>query len=218
MTSLERRARILAICLSALAGYVDAVGFIETKGFFVSFMSGNSTRLGLGLAESLPDAAAAAGIITAFIGGVAGGSILGHRSGARRGAAVLGGIAIILALAVLLGSSGHPWLAGGLIAMAMGAENAVFERSGEVRFGLTYMTGSLVKVGQGLAGLVIGRNGWEWTPNLLLWAGFVAGVVLGARMHMNMDLASLWFAVGTAAGLALVAGRLLDSEPTSRRP
>lgn len=34
------------IGLSALASYVYAIGFIELGGFFVSFMSGNSTRLG----------------------------------------------------------------------------------------------------------------------------------------------------------------------------
>lgn len=32
-------------------GYVDAVGFMMTGGFFVSFMSGNSTRLAVGLID-----------------------------------------------------------------------------------------------------------------------------------------------------------------------
>ena len=36
---------------SLLAGFVDAVGFIASGGLFISFMSGNSTRLGIGLAE-----------------------------------------------------------------------------------------------------------------------------------------------------------------------
>jgi uncharacterized membrane protein YoaK (UPF0700 family) len=47
----DRRIRTLAAGLSALAGYVDAIGFIKLGGFFVSFMSGNSTRLGVGLAH-----------------------------------------------------------------------------------------------------------------------------------------------------------------------
>ncbi|MFZ1966902.1 MAG: DUF1275 family protein, partial [Bradyrhizobium sp.] len=37
----------LACTLSALAGYVDGIGFIHLGGLFVSFMSGNSTRLGV---------------------------------------------------------------------------------------------------------------------------------------------------------------------------
>lgn len=48
MTPYDKRAQALAIRLSALAGYVDAIGFIQPGGFFVSFMSGNSTRLGVG--------------------------------------------------------------------------------------------------------------------------------------------------------------------------
>ncbi len=48
MTRYDKRVQALAIGLSMLAGYVDAIGFIQLGGFFVSFMSGNSTRLGVG--------------------------------------------------------------------------------------------------------------------------------------------------------------------------
>src|SRR5882757_10886260 len=41
----------LACALSALAGYVDGIGFIHLGGQFVSFMSGNSTRMGVSLAD-----------------------------------------------------------------------------------------------------------------------------------------------------------------------
>ena len=40
----------LACALSALAGYVDGIGYLHLGGLFVSFMSGNSTRLGVSLA------------------------------------------------------------------------------------------------------------------------------------------------------------------------
>ena len=72
--------RLFVAALSGLAGYVDAVGYVQSKGFFVSFMSGNSTRLGVGIAGSLPDALAASGLIVAFIIGVTGGSLLGEQT------------------------------------------------------------------------------------------------------------------------------------------
>lgn len=41
MIRYDRRLKLMAACLSALAGYVDAIGFIKLGGFFISFMSGN---------------------------------------------------------------------------------------------------------------------------------------------------------------------------------
>jgi uncharacterized membrane protein YoaK (UPF0700 family) len=47
-------------------------------------------------------------------------------------------------------------------------ENTLFEREGSVSFGLTYMTGALVKIGQGIATLISGGARLEWLPYLLL--------------------------------------------------
>jgi uncharacterized membrane protein YoaK (UPF0700 family) len=51
MTRLDRHDRLLVIGFAAIAGYVDAVGFLASSGFFISFMSGNSTRFAVGLAS-----------------------------------------------------------------------------------------------------------------------------------------------------------------------
>jgi len=45
----DRSRRQFAIALSGLAGFVDSVGFLSAGGYFVSFMSGNTTRLGVSL-------------------------------------------------------------------------------------------------------------------------------------------------------------------------
>jgi uncharacterized membrane protein YoaK (UPF0700 family) len=205
MTRYDKRVIALAVCLSALAGYVDALGFLKLNGFFVSFMSGNSTRLAVGLARGAPDAAMAAGLIVVFVVGVVLGSLTGHFAGARRRPAVLGGVALLLALAAGLNALGAS--RGAVIAMglAMGAENAVFEEDGEVRIGLTYMTGTLVKVGQRLATALRGGSPFAWASYLWLWVGLAAGGIAGAVSYSYVGLGGLWVAAVIAAGLAVVS-------------
>ena len=140
--------RLFVAAFSGLAGYVDAVGYVQSKGFFVSFMSGNSTRLGVGIAGSLPDALAASGLIVAFIIGVTGGSLIGRANEVRRVSFVMAAVAALLTVAALLGTLDYLLASLAFTALAMGAENATLDRQGRVRVGLTYMTGSVVKVGQ----------------------------------------------------------------------
>jgi len=94
----------------------------------------------------------------------------------------------------------------------MGAENAVFERGGEVRIGLTYMTGSLVRIGSGIAGLILGRGSNGLAAYLLLWLGFVAGAIAGALAYGFGETASLWAASGAALALAWASVRLVPAE------
>ena len=208
MTRLESRARLFACCLSALAGFVDAIGFIQSGGFFVSFMSGNSTRLGVGIAENVRNALVAGAIILCFLGGVVGGGLIGARFEARRPVAVLLFIAASLGLAALLQLLGYVGYPIALLALAMGATNAVFERGGEVRFGVTYMTGSLVRVGNGIAGAILGRGGGGWGAYLVLWLAFVAGTVCGALSFGSGNSTTLWAASAAALLLALASLKL----------
>jgi uncharacterized membrane protein YoaK (UPF0700 family) len=90
------------------------------------------------------------------------------------------------------------------MALAMGAENAVFERDGEVSIGLTYMTGTLVKVGQRLTAALFGGDRFAWAPYLLLWAGLAAG----ASVYPVVGLQGLWAAVAAIAILAVLADRI----------
>src|SRR3546814_1544674 len=85
----------------------------------------------------------------------------------------------------------------------MGAENGVFLRDREVSIGVTYMTGTLVRVGQKLAEALLGRGRpLAWAPYLLLWLGFAGGVVLGGTTLGDRGLDALWFAAGGALALA----------------
>ncbi len=80
-----------------LAGYVDASGFVALGGFFVSFMSGNSTRMAIGLAQGAGSAGIAAGLIGAFLFGVVLGALAGHAAQGRRRPVVLALVAALLA-------------------------------------------------------------------------------------------------------------------------
>lgn len=208
MTRYDKRIWIFAAGLSALAGFVDAVGFIELGGFFVSFMSGNSTRLAVGIGDGMTSVAAlAGGLITSFVVGVVAGTLVARVGGPRRGRSVLILVAGLLAAAAACGGLGIVVPAALLMAAAMGAENAVFEREGEVAIGLTYMTGTLVKLGQRLTAAALGGPRLAWVPYLLLWMGLVSGAVAGALAHPRLGLGALWIAAAAAAVLALVSPR-----------
>ena len=106
--------------MSALAGYVDAIGFIQLGGFFVSFMSGNSARLGVGLIEQSQDAALAGGLITMFVAGVIAGSLVGRFAKAHRRAAVLMLVAVLLLAAASSAAAGATEVAVMAMVLAMG--------------------------------------------------------------------------------------------------
>jgi len=208
VTRYDKRVQALAIGLSALAGYVDAIGFIELGGFFVSFMSGNSTRLGVGLIEQSHDAVVAAGLIAVFVAGVIAGSLAGRFAKAHRRPVVLILVAALLLVAALGDGAGVTQVAIGAMVLAMGAENAVFEHDGEMHIGLTYMTGTLVKFGQRAAAAFTGGPRFAWASYGLLWSGLVAGAVAGAASYSWLGLASLWIAAGMAATFAIIARTL----------
>lgn len=207
MTRYDLPTRALAACLAAVAGYVDAIGFMASKGFFVSFMSGNSTRLAVGSVERAVDAAAALALIALFVAGVVGGSLIGRRASAHQQSRVILLVALLLCAAALLAVSGYPMAALGAMALAMGAENAIFESDGEVQIGLTYMTGTLVKLGQRLATALSGGDRWAWQPFAMLWVGLVAGAVCGAVAFPKFGLNALWLPVGLLTVLAIMRQR-----------
>ena len=174
---------------------VDALGLLKLGGLFVSFMSGNSTRMAVGIATKPTLAWTAAGLIGAFVGGVFVGALLARMAGRWRKQAVLALVLALLTIAASLAGSVGDGLTL-LMAAAMGAENNMFQRDGEVSIGVTYMTGALVKLGQALASAVTGGPAFGWLPHLLLWLGLVAGAVAGALLFGRMDLGALWVACG----------------------
>lgn len=197
---------MLAASLSSLAGYVDAVGFMTLGGFFVSFMSGNSTRLGVGLATGQWDQGAMAlGLIALFVVGVVTGATVARRFGEERRSAVLAVEALLLLIGAGLCTLGWRELGMVAVVLAMGVENAVFQRQGDVGVGLTYMTGTLVRMGQRIATALHGGARWDWVPFLLLWTGLAVGGAVGAVSFLRFGVLALWpaFAVTASLGVAV---------------
>ena len=89
------------------------------------------------------------------------------------------------------------------VVMAMGVENAVFQRKGDVGVGLTYMTGTLVRMGQRIATALHGGARWDWLPFLMLWLGLAVGGAIGAVSFLRFDVLALWPAFAVIAGLSL---------------
>jgi uncharacterized membrane protein YoaK (UPF0700 family) len=196
----------LAVALAGLAGFVDAIGFLQTGGFFTAFMSGNSTRLSVGLLTDVTLAGLAAAMIATFVAGVTLGTAITRRVPDRaRLPVAIGGVALLLALAAGLAMAGLTKAAIGCTLLAMGMENTAFQREGQVSIGLTYMTGTLVKLGQALSRIHLVGHRWEWAPYMLLWLGLVTGAGLGAMAFLGWGLLALWVSAGFGLVLAALA-------------
>jgi uncharacterized membrane protein YoaK (UPF0700 family) len=181
----------LAAGLAMVAGFVDAYGII-TYGVYVSFMSGNTTQTGYQTAEgAFGSAALSALAILFFVGGSFAGALLVHFAGRRARRAVFGVVAAGLAAVIVFTQLG-PLSAGVLVAMvsfAMGVMNTSLSRVGAQSVSLTFVTGTLSRVGANLA-LALRRAPLPdaqgpWDTHLRramllarIWAGFLAGALL----------------------------------------
>lgn len=204
MTRLDRQRQRVAIALSALAGYVDALAFIASGGYFVSFMSGNSTRLGVAIAGGEIIGIVSL-LIVAFVCGVGAATLVGGDLRPRRRRRVMLLVSgLLIAAAGSIGFVPLP-VTVALAAAAMGAENGVFAEGGDA-IGLTYMTGALVKIGQRLAQAMTGGPKFGWLPYALLWAGLIAGGVAGGLAHAVLGLHALWPAAAYALFLLFFVG------------
>jgi uncharacterized membrane protein YoaK (UPF0700 family) len=218
MIHYSRQLQVLAVALSAVAGYVDALGFLHFGGYFASFMSGNSTKLAVGLAGDHATVAVAAELIGLFVLGVMLGETVGRLADGRRPVSVLLVVSALLLGAAVLAQAGRENGAAALMVLAMGAENAVFQRNGDVSIGLTYMTGTIVKFGQRLTGALMGGEPFAWLPYGLLWCGLVAGAVTGATLYPALHLSALWGAAGASAATMVWARLLSDAAFRSAVP
>ena len=189
--------------LSVLAGMTDAIGLLAL-GDFVSFMSGNTTRLAVAISDAdLPLVLRLSAAVLGFVVGNALGVLLA-RGFRRRAWPVLLVVAALLAFEAAwpLAVTFPALLAATL---AMGMINAVVEQVNGLPIGLTYVTGALSRFGRGLGRWLLGerRNGWR--VQLVPWAGMLLGAALGAWLEHHLGLQALAGSCALACMLALVS-------------
>jgi uncharacterized membrane protein YoaK (UPF0700 family) len=192
----------VAVLLAAFAGFVDALAFTSLGGFFASFMSGNSTRLGVALhGGAWNDARLAGAMLLSFISGVVLATAIARARPGRFLVPLTGAIAALLAAAAIVAELQSGPLALQLLAIGSGAAHVLVRRQSR---GGTSLTDALTRFGEGVAEALMGvKEGPGWLVPLLLWAGFVAGVVLGAGAFLAIGLRALWVAASAAATVTL---------------
>ena len=187
----------LVAALSVLAGMTDAIGFMAS-GDFVSFMSGNTTRLAVAISDGdMGLTLRLLLLVGTFILGNALGIVV-SRVGGRRALPLLLCIAMLLCAAAAWPYDEQlPALLAAIIAMGM--LNAAVEEVNGLPVGLTYVTGALSRFGRGLGRWMLGerRNGWR--VQLIPWTGMFAGAVFGAVLEQHLGLQAL-FVSGLLAG------------------
>ncbi|MEX6506397.1 YoaK family protein [Jiella sp. M17.18] len=199
---------VLVALLSFLGGMSDAIGFI-LGGNFLSFMSGNTTRLAIAVGEGRGiDVLQVAAILTVFVAGNAAGVMLAAAVGYRLWPLLLG-VSILIGLSALAD--------GGMVAsvpvllpvvLAMGVMNAAVEGVAGHPVGLTYVTGALSRFGKGLGRWLTGEPRTAFLIQLIPWGGMFAGAVTGTLLQLAEPVPALWAAAALAALLVLFTALL----------
>jgi uncharacterized membrane protein YoaK (UPF0700 family) len=211
-----RQQATLVFALAMIAGYVDGYGLLAFS-TFLSFMSGNTTQTGsnLGradLALALPSAVA----IGAFLLGIFTGNLRSATPPNTRTHDRLLLTAVGLMLAAACTGLWLRWFTQipsiALIAFAMGIMNTTLSRIGNEPVNLTFVTGTLNKIGTHLAMAAKGEplTDAEGTRDthisraLLLtavWASFLIGAILAGAATATLQEWTLL----PAAGALMVA-------------
>jgi len=172
---------VLATALTALAGFLDAVAFIALNHVYVSFMSGNSTHLGISIA--LGDARNTMSltlVVIAFVLGTCCGTWLSDNQSGGATVRILAAETAALLGAWILASSGQLASSLVLIAAAMGTQNCLHQLVGGADVGKGFISGALFGLGQALARVANSPSQWRTIgSNILSWGAFVVGAAVG---------------------------------------
>jgi uncharacterized membrane protein YoaK (UPF0700 family) len=194
----------LAMCLALTAGYVDGFG-LQVLGTYVSFMSGNTTMAGVTTGQgALLLAIPAAIAIACFVTGSFVGSLVTHSELRHSRRALFGFVAALLIVAMETANDGKSTnVTIAVLSFGTGTVNPALSRIGAESVSLTFVTGTLSRIGNHLAlaatrAPVTAAEG-AWDTHLyrarigaLLWGSFFCGAVLsGVVISFTGSLALL---------------------------
>lgn len=209
----------LSWVLAGLAGMLGAVAFTHSAGYFVTFMTGNTERAVLGWFRGDPALAISAVLlVVAFLSGVVIASLGRRYVWPKRphDVTILTTLCLAIATAldvVLRGWSGRdvPFSPILFVTFGVGALNTTFVANGEVSVPLSYVTGTLAKLGQGIERHISGGEFSDWLGYLLLYVGFVTGAAAGGLISLQVSGSQmLLVATGVSAATAAYSHFYVD--------
>lgn len=205
------------LLLTALAGYIDAIGFIQLNGLYTSFMSGNTTQLGVSLAHgAFGQAVMPALLILVFLIGSTIGSGLWMATPARWGTPVVMAYETLLIVGALALGLQLPelGLSPVFMAFAMGSQNAVLGSVQGFRAGTTFVTGALFGLGQKLAAALTGTGpAFGWIGDATVWLALMTGALAGTAAYTKLGISALVVPASVAGLLAITATLLAALRP-----
>jgi uncharacterized membrane protein YoaK (UPF0700 family) len=185
-----------AICLALAAGYIDGYA-LRLFGAYVSFMSGNTTFTGMKLGQgylhaAIPTALAIAG----FFAGSFVGNWVAHSQIRNPPRLLLAASATLLTCFIVLNWHGAASLTTAIpiLSIAMGMINPAVSRIGHESVSLTFVTGTLNRIGSHLALAAHHKRPDDADGSTdthlhrafieaSVWISFILGAILSALAH-----------------------------------
>lgn len=202
----------LSWVLAVLAGVLGATAYTHSEGYFVTFMTGNAQRAVLGYFRNDVALAVSAGVlILCFVAGVVAASMCRRRFWATHPHGPIVLTTFSLGGATVLDVIDEGWTEANLdfapimlVVFGVGALNTSFVKDGEVSVPLSYVTGTLVKMGQGIERHIAGGKAADWLGYFLLFASFVLGAAIGGCISLVVN--GTWMLVTATAVCAATTG------------
>ncbi|OFJ51781.1 YoaK family protein [Mycolicibacterium grossiae] len=206
-----------AVALATIAGIADAIGFMQYSQLFMSFMSGNTTRMGEAASSADWVGVARFGtVIAVFCFGAFAGTLIAAWSGRWRLPALLLTQATLLLTGILIphGPEAVPWHVYPIV-LALGLQNATLQDESGRSLALTYVTGSIVRFGAGLANMLLHKPSPSFWIQGPLWAGLAGGAVIGGVLQRAFGEAAFAVPATFLLTLAVMALLLTIRHPTN---